>query len=49
MLLQLTCLFGGGRVSLGVLWVWVGGGGGVSSRLGLVIEEDVELQRDRFE
>ena len=44
---QLTCLFGGGRCSLGVLWVWVGGG--VSSRPGLATEEDVELQRDRFE
>lgn len=47
----LTCLFGGGRLSLGGFWVWVGGrgGGGVSWRLGLVTEEDVELQRDRFE
>lgn len=47
----LTCLFGGGRASLGGFWVWVGGqgGGGVSWRLGLVTEEDVELQRDRFE
>lgn len=47
----LTCLFGGGRASLGRFWVWVGGqgGGGVSWRLGLVTEEDVELQRDRFE
>lgn len=46
-LFQLTCLVGGGRLSLGALWVWVGGG--VSSRLGLATEEDVELQRDRFE
>lgn len=46
-----TCLFGGGRASPGGFWVWVGGqgGGGVSWRLGLVTEEDVELQRDRFE
>lgn len=33
---------------MGALWV-TGGGGGVSSRLGLVTEEDVELQRERFE
>lgn len=45
---SLTCLFGGGRVSLGGFWGWVGGGG-VSWRLGLVTDEDVELQRDRFE
>lgn len=46
----LTCLVGGGRASLGGLWVWLGGaGGGVSSRAGLATEEEVELQRERFE
>lgn len=47
--LRLTCLLGGGRVSLGGFWAWAGGRGGVSWRLGLVTEEDVELQRDRLE
>lgn len=47
----LTCLFGGGRFSLGGLWVWAVGGGGevVSCWPGLVTEDDVELQRDRLE
>lgn len=45
---QVTCLVGGGRVSLGwLLGIWVGAG--VSGRLGLATEDDVELQRDRFE
>lgn len=41
-------MFGGGRASLGGFWVWAGGGG-VSWRLGLVTDEEVELQRDRLE
>lgn len=46
-LFHLTCLVGGGRVSVGALRVWVGGG--VSCRPGLAMEDDVELQRERFE